>query len=208
MNRRQFLKAAVLGAVLIFGNPVFSRADLVKEAEEAEENDVIAEEDGVVNDAVNDVISDVKKEARLLLYNTHTGERLDAVYRKPTGEYDIAALAGINNILRCHYTNKTTEMDVRVLDFINAVDNAFGGGNEIHVISGFRSPEYNKLLRRRNRRVARHSLHLHGMAIDLRIPGVPLKKIKRVALDMKCGGVGYYPRKGFVHLDSGRFRHW
>jgi len=100
-------------------------------------------------------------------------------------------------------------MDVRVIEFLNALDKRLGGDNEIHVISGFRSPEYNRLLARKGRRgVARHSLHLSGRAIDLRIPGVSPNVIKKAALDMRYGGVGYYPRRGFVHLDSGTFRHW
>lgn len=83
-----------------------------------------------------------------------------------------------------------------------------GADNELHIISGFRSPEYNQLLIRKGRGVIRHSLHLEGKAIDFRIPGVDLGTVRRVALSLERGGVGYYPRSGFVHLDSGAFRFW
>lgn len=179
-TRRSFLKASLASAFLLVGRPAWAQ-DLI-------------------------VPSDL--EGKLSLYNAHTSERLDVTYRDSSGQYDQDALSALNHLLRCHYTNRATEMDVRVIEFLNAVDKQLGGDNEIHVISGFRSPEYNRLLRRKGRRVARHSLHLSGKAIDLRIPGISSSVIKKAALDLRYGGVGYYPRRSFVHLDSGTFRHW
>jgi uncharacterized protein YcbK (DUF882 family) len=83
-----------------------------------------------------------------------------------------------------------------------------GGDREIHVISGFRSVEYNAWLARRGSGVSRDSLHLVGRAIDVRFPDVTLGRVRRVAVDLACGGVGHYPGSGFVHLDSGRVRSW
>lgn len=147
-------------------------------------------------------------EGRLSLLNTHTGERFSAAYRYGGGEYDPEAVSALNRILRCHYTQEVAEMDLRVVDFLHAVDRSLGGGNEIHIISGFRSPEYNAKLVREGRGVARNSLHLQGKAIDFRIPGIRLDSLREAALRLREGGVGHYPSSGFVHIDSGRFRAW
>lgn len=142
------------------------------------------------------------------LYNTHTGERLTATYRTPEGSYDVEALKSLNWILRCHYTNEVADMDIRVLDFLNMVDKRLGGNNEIHIISGYRSPEYNHLLRRESGRVAKKSLHIEGKAIDIAIPCVNLSTLRKTALALRQGGVGYYPKTGFIHIDSGELRTW
>ena len=147
-------------------------------------------------------------EGRLSLYNTHSKERLTVDFRDPAGNYNPDALKSLNWILRCHYTGEVADMDIRVIEHLNLVDKKLGGGNEFHIISGYRSPEYNGLLRREGHRVARHSLHMDGKAIDISIPGVGLDKLKRTALNLRYGGVGYYPGPGFVHLDSGGFRTW
>jgi uncharacterized protein YcbK (DUF882 family) len=88
------------------------------------------------------------------------------------------------------------------------VGTRLGGGNEIHVISGYRSPQYNDHLLSRGRKVAKQSLHLEGRALDIRIPGTALSLLQRTALSLRLGGVGYYPRGNFVHIDSGAFRTW
>jgi uncharacterized protein YcbK (DUF882 family) len=89
------------------------------------------------------------------------------------------------------------------------VDKRLGGGNEIHIISGFRSSRYNAMLRKEGHGgVARKSLHTKGKAIDIAIPGVDLRTLRTAALDLRYGGVGYYPGPGFVHIDSGSYRTW
>ena len=145
---------------------------------------------------------------KLSLYNTHTGERLSVDYRDDRGGYDPGAVSALNRILRCHYTQQVAEMDLRVIDFLQAVDRSLGGGNEIHIVSGFRSPKYNEKLVHGGRGVARNSLHLQGKAIDFRIPGKGLGALREAALRLQGGGVGHYPGSGFVHIDSGRFRAW
>jgi uncharacterized protein YcbK (DUF882 family) len=144
----------------------------------------------------------------LSLFNTHTEERLTVTFRKNDGTYDIDALNAVNWIMRCHFTNQQTVMDVNTIEFLNMVDNRLGGGHEIHIISGFRSPSYNSLLSNSGHKVARHSLHLVGKAIDIAIPGTDLHTVKRTAVALQMGGVGYYPGAGFVHIDSGKFRTW
>ena len=154
------------------------------------------------------LVPEARPTGKLSLLNAHTGERLTVAYRDPAGGYDPEAMQALNWILRCHYTNQVATIDPRVIDYLSMVDHRFGGNNEIQVISGFRSPEYNRLLREEGRRVARHSLHLQGKAIDFAIPGVELSKVRRAALSLRFGGVGFYPGRGFVHLDTGSFRRW
>lgn len=145
---------------------------------------------------------------RLALYNIHTREAATVVYRDGGGRYDPGALDRINHVLRCHHTGEVAAIDLRVIEFLGAVDRGLGGDREIHVISGFRSAEYNAWLIRHGSGVAARSLHLLGRAIDVRFPGLPLGQVRRTAVDLGWGGVGHYPASEFVHLDSGRVRSW
>ena len=99
-------------------------------------------------------------------------------------------------------------IELRVIEFLRAVDQGLGGDREIHIISGFRSAAYNAWLIRHGSGIAGHSLHLVGRALDVRFPGLSLGQTRRVALDLGWGGVGYYPASGFIHRDSGRVRSW
>ncbi|MGZ9136268.1 MAG: YcbK family protein [Candidatus Deferrimicrobiaceae bacterium] len=182
-DRRTILKAAAGGALLLLSGKPFPRVASAGTASPA-------------------------PEGRLSLFHTHTGERLSVAYRNGSGEYRPEAVSSLNHFLRCHYNQQVTEMDLRVVDFLHAVDGSLGGQNEIHIISGFRSPEYNEKLHREGRGVARSSYHLLGKAIDFRIPGKSLAALRDAALRLREGGVGYYPGAGFVHIDSGRFRTW
>lgn len=146
--------------------------------------------------------------AELSLVNIHTSERMAVTYRDRSGHYDPGALRDLDRLLRCHYTGEVAHIDVRVIEFLNLVDKTVGGDHEIRIISGYRSPAYNDLLVRQGHGVARHSLHLAGQALDVDIVGVPLARVRQTALALAAGGVGYYPRSGFVHLDSGRVRSW
>lgn len=145
---------------------------------------------------------------RLTLRNVHTGERLAVTYRDQQGRYIRSALDAVNRLMRCHHTNKIHNIDVRTLEHLNLAARRAGTSREIHVVSGYRSPQYNELLRRQSRGVAKHSLHMEGRAIDFRIPGVSLSSLRRAAVSLAYGGVGYYPGSDFVHLDSGAFRTW
>jgi uncharacterized protein YcbK (DUF882 family) len=145
---------------------------------------------------------------RLALYNVHTREGVTVVYRNAAGRYDRNELGRLNRSLRCHYTGEVAPIDIGVIEFLSAVDQSLGGGHEIHVISGFRSAAYNTWLVQHGSGVSPHSLHLVGRAIDVRFPALALARVRRTALDLEMGGVGYYPTSGFVHLDSGRIRSW
>jgi len=147
-------------------------------------------------------------EGKLTLLNIHTNDNLTIKYRNSYGQYDPGALKELNWVLRCHYTGRSIDMDKDVIEFVNLVDKKLGGNNEIIIISGYRSPEYNQLLISEGRHAVKNSLHLTGKAIDIRIPGVDLHKLRDEALNLKLGGVGYYRESNFVHLDCGRFRSW
>lgn len=180
VSRRTFFKTAFAAAICLCGGEAFPAA---RPAEGARES----------------VIS---------LYNTHTSERLEVTLRDAEGGYDPAALSALNRLLRCHYTQEVAPIDVRVIGILDTVNRAVGGNRCIHIVSGYRSREYNERLIREGRGVSPRSLHLSGMAIDFRIPGVPSKTVARTALDLRAGGVGFYPASDFVHIDSGRVRSW
>ena len=154
------------------------------------------------------VRADQFPEGELSFYNVHTEERLRVRYRDEAGRYDLPALDEINHILRCHHTGEVAAIDPRLLEHVNLVQKSLGGDGEIHVISGYRSPEYNALLVKRMRRAAQHSYHVEGQAVDFFIPGVKPRDIRHAALKLQYGGVGFYPRADFIHLDCGPFRFW
>jgi uncharacterized protein YcbK (DUF882 family) len=144
---------------------------------------------------------------RLTFLHTHTSERLDVVYSEH-GQYIPDALAEINHLLRDFRTGDVHEIDPGLLDILHSVKEMTGGRGRYEIISGYRSPATNQMLASRSNGVADHSLHLKGQAIDVRLPGVATSNLRRAGLALKAGGVGYYPGSDFVHLDTGRVRHW
>lgn len=143
----------------------------------------------------------------LSFYHTHTGERLNITYGQPWG-YDRQALEKINYFLRDFRTGDVHPIDPQLLDILSALKRKFGGRGTFEVISGFRSPKTNDRLRKQSSGVAKRSLHMQGKAIDIRLTGVQTRKIQRCAMNLQCGGVGYYGKSDFVHLDTGRVRFW
>lgn len=139
--------------------------------------------------------------------STHTGERLRTTYWAD-GRYEPEALQEINRVLRDHRTGDVRDMDVNLLDLLHQLESHLRVGEPFHVISGYRSPATNAFLAAESNGVAKHSLHLEGRAIDIRLPAVPLAQLRRAALSLQQGGVGYYPSLGFVHVDTGRIRTW
>jgi uncharacterized protein YcbK (DUF882 family) len=148
-----------------------------------------------------------QKRKTLAFYNTHTDERLHVDFCQ-NGQYDIAALTKINAILRDHRSGEIKAIDVKLLELLHAISIKTKSQAPLHVISGYRSPVTNKLLRKKSKGVASKSMHMLGKAIDFRIPGFSTRQLKHVARKMKGGGVGYYPKPDFVHVDTGRVRYW
>ncbi len=145
----------------------------------------------------------------LKLYFLHTKERAEITYKR-NGRYIGSGLDKVNRFLRDWRRNEPTKMDPQLLDLLWEVYHAVGGRDYINVISAYRSPATNSMLRSRSNGVAKNSQHTLGKAIDFFIPGVSLSTLRKTALKMQRGGVGFYPRSGspFVHLDVGNVRHW
>ena len=143
----------------------------------------------------------------LSFYNTHTAEALHVCYYEQ-GCYRPGALARIDHILRDHRSDDIIHIDPNLLDLLFAIHNRIGRNEPFHVISGYRSPATNEMLRRISRGVAKRSYHTKGKAIDIRLPGFSTQRLRDVCLSMKAGGVGFYPRSNFVHVDTGQVRTW
>jgi len=143
----------------------------------------------------------------LAFFNTHTGESAALEYCR-SGCLVTPSLEKINHILRDHRTGETHEIDVRLLDLLHALSGKTSAEEPFHIISGFRSPQTNALLRAHSRGVAAKSLHLVGQAIDIRLPGFKLRDLYRAAVALRGGGVGIYPESDFIHVDVGRVRTW
>ncbi len=145
---------------------------------------------------------------RLRLYHTHTNEHIDVVYRQGD-RYVPNGIAELDRFLRDHRTGTVHHYDPRLFDLLSELTAAVGRPEaEINVICGYRTPWSNAFLRSRSSAVASHSLHMQAMAIDIRVPGVSTEKLREAALELHRGGVGYYRRQGFVHVDVGRIRRW
>ena len=150
------------------------------------------------------------REYRLRFYHTHTGERLDVVYRHGD-QYIPEALDQLDHYLRDHRTGDVRHFDPRLFDLLYDLIASLGDSEgEIDVICGYRTPWSNEFLRMRSPHtgVARHSLHMQAEAIDIRLPGIPTSELRDAALRLRRGGVGYYRSSDFVHVDVGRVRQW
>ncbi|PSJ61000.1 DUF882 domain-containing protein [Pseudaminobacter soli (ex Li et al. 2025)] len=156
------------------------------------------------------VASAASAETRSLkLYFVHTGEKKEITFKR-NGRFDPAGLADLNRFLRDWRRNEPTKMDPRLFDLIWEAYRASGSHEYIHVVSAYRSPTTNSMLRSRSKMVAEKSQHMLGKAMDFYLPDVPLKRMREIGLKMQAGGVGYYPTSGspFVHFDVGNVRHW
>jgi uncharacterized protein YcbK (DUF882 family) len=146
----------------------------------------------------------------LAFVHTHTRETMDIAYAV-NGQYQAGALARLNHLLRDFRTGEKKPIDPKLFDLLHELSMALGTDAPYHIISGYRSPVTNAMLRERggaHTGVASKSLHMVGKAIDIRLPDVKLKTLREAAASLKRGGVGYYPSSNFVHVDTGRVRYW
>jgi uncharacterized protein YcbK (DUF882 family) len=147
-------------------------------------------------------------ERHLRLYHTHTGERIDIVYRRGN-MYLPKAEERLDIFLRDHRTGDVKHFDPHVFDILSDVAAAVGQPDaEIDIICGYRTPGSNEFLRAHSAGVAKNSQHTQAHAIDIRIPGIDTLTLRNAAQALGRGGVGYYPRSGFVHVDTGPVRTW
>ena len=143
----------------------------------------------------------------LAIVNTHTDERLSVVYWAD-GRYEPEALRDLDLILRDVFTDEVKPIDPKLLDLLADLRSTWGTAAPFHLICGYRCPATNERLRQQSGGVARHSLHMEGRAADLRLPGVALSALRESALQLRRGGVGYYPSSDFIHVDTGAVRTW
>jgi uncharacterized protein YcbK (DUF882 family) len=180
MQRRDFLKRAALAAPAIL----------------------------VADSAFASLASSPAMASRALsFHHTHTGETLTAEYFS-RGSYVPVALTAINHHLRDFRTGEEHLIDPALLDLLHRLTAATETTKPFEVISGYRSPKTNQILREKSAGVAASSLHMVGKAIDIRLADVPLAALRAAALGLKAGGVGFYPESDFVHVDTGRVRTW
>ena len=146
-------------------------------------------------------------EKSLSLFNPHTEESLDTVFWAD-GEYLYGPLTKINYFMRDFRTGEIKSIDTRILELLYSIQKRMHVNQPLHIISGYRSPETNALLRKNDKGVSRKSLHMFGKAVDISLPDVDLLSLRNVTKRLRVGGVGYYPKSGFIHADLGRPRYW
>ena len=163
---------------------------------------------GLVPKSFGSIVNSYFQTRTLYFYNTHTGEFLKEIFYE-NGRYNKEGLKNIFYILRDFRNNEIAEIDIKLIDTLYILTKTLEVNNRpINIISGYRSPKTNNLLRELSSGVAKNSLHMQGKAIDINISGVPLHILRDAAISLKAGGVGYYLSSNFVHIDTGRIRYW
>ncbi|MCL6415124.1 DUF882 domain-containing protein [Aestuariirhabdus sp. Z084] len=144
---------------------------------------------------------------QLKLHNPYTGERLNLPYWED-GQYINDSLVAFSHLLRDFHSDASRAVDPGLLDLLYQLQNRLDNFNEIQVISAYRTTDTNRLLREQGFQVSDRSMHTEARAVDIVLPGSELREVRRAANSLKQGGVGYYPKQGFIHLDTGRVRYW
>ncbi|MFP4098431.1 MAG: YcbK family protein [Alphaproteobacteria bacterium] len=144
---------------------------------------------------------------KIAFHNAHTDESFSGVYRVGD-KYLPEAFERMNYVLRDFRTDEVFPMDPHVIDIICMIQKKTGTHRPLHILSGYRSPKTNAMLGEKSRGVASNSFHMYGQAIDIRLPGYSTRRLRDVARSLQAGGVGYYPRSSFVHVDTGDVRSW
>ncbi len=179
-SRRYFLKLSAVGAGVALASPAALAATLPSS----------------------------RTERILSLYSPNTGEMLRTVYWTPTDGYLEESLQALSYLMRDRRNDQFKRMDPKLIDTLYVLQLQLEPRQPIHVLSGYRSPETNAMLRQRSRNVARNSMHLHAKAIDIRMPDCNFDEVHRAAVSLQVGGVGRYSRSRFVHIDTGPVRQW
>lgn len=157
--------------------------------------------------SVERALPEIDKPQRLYIKNDRTGDVFNDIVKQGPLVFE-DAYTELDHLMRDWRREETISMDRGLIDLLLTVQNEIGHDEPITLISGYRSKSTNEMLRRKIRKVAKNSYHIKGMAVDLRINGVSTGAIRQVALHQGAGGVGYYPSKGFIHLDTGPVRTW
>jgi uncharacterized protein YcbK (DUF882 family) len=152
-------------------------------------------------------IASASTRREISMVNTHTSERVKLCYYRD-GKFIREACQRLNYLLRDFRSGDVHPIDPRLYDLVHAIQTEVGHRGQVEIISGYRSPATNTKLRNASSGVAKHSLHMQGQALDIRLDGVDTAKVRDAALALRAGGVGYYQKSDFVHVDTGRVRHW
>jgi len=136
-------------------------------------------------------------DGHIRLFNQKTEETLDVIYRYPWGQYNHAKIEEVRELLRCRLTGQISEIPVELIELVDQIQDHFETPT-VAVVSGYRSPRLNDMLRKQGRKVARNSYHMKGLAIDIHLPGVGTRTLQKYAKSLNVGGVGYYPQNKFV----------
>jgi uncharacterized protein YcbK (DUF882 family) len=144
---------------------------------------------------------------RVAFHHAHTGESFSGVYRVGD-KYLPESFDRLNYVLRDFRTGDVFPMDPRILDLVSIIQQKTGASEPLEILSGYRSPKTNNMLRHETSGVAKNSFHMYGQAMDIRSPGTSTSKLRKIAQALRAGGVGYYPKSGFVHVDTGKVRSW
>lgn len=214
-SRRSFLKAAAgCAAYGLAATPAMAGMRPIYEAGEAKplsgwgarvETNQVIQPPQPVGRMFEPIADEV--EQRLFIKVQRTGEVFNDVFRQGPLVYQ-DALVEIDHLMRDWRRDEVKHMDEGLIELLASVQAEIGYDEPLTIVSGYRSPETNKMLRRRNRKVAKNSFHMKGMAVDVRPGDVSTRTFSKLSRKMHAGGVGYYPRNGFVHLDTGPVRSW
>jgi len=147
------------------------------------------------------------EEKFLSLYNPYTKENYDGIYWR-NGDYVTEALKNINYLMRDTRADAIKQIDKDLLDLIFSISIKLKPQKPLHVICGYRTSKTNALLLKRNKSAAKNSYHIKGQAVDIRLPGLRTSVLRQAAYELGQGGIGYYPRRRFVHIDVGPVRYW
>jgi uncharacterized protein YcbK (DUF882 family) len=180
LNRRVFIKLGVLATVAVTIDPARTLASAAP---------------------------DLHARKNLSLFNTHTAEHLHICYCRD-GAHNYDAIDRISHLMRDHRTGEVKPIDTRVLDILYRLSRRLSSRGPLHIVSGYRSPSTNQALHKKSAGVASNSFHVRGMAVDFRLPNCKTAIVSETAVKLKAGGVGYYPKSDFVHVDCGPVRRW
>lgn len=150
----------------------------------------------------------MKKDRLLMMTNPHTGEKIRTIYWTPNEGYIRESLASVSHFMRDFRQNQVKAVDPALLDIVHAISLNIGGSRKFEVMSGYRSPKTNRMLARRSKNVAKKSYHMRAKAMDFQVKNISSRDLRRIALALKAGGVGYYPGARYIHVDSGSVRTW
>lgn len=179
MGRRRFIRQVACGSLLTLGTPIIAEAAKTR----------------------------FPSHKTLILKHAHTGDKIKLTYFEK-GHYVKSALQEVNLLCRDHHSGKIHPIDVGLLDQLYDLKQLLGINRPIQIVCGYRSPFTNAMLHEQHSGVATNSLHMQGRAMDIRIEGYSTRQIRNAALALRQGGVGYYEKSDFIHLDTGKFRTW